>query len=159
MDGIGTTYERLRNRPFQKLVRRIAAVRAAAPFGINYVVNEHTVSELDAAVALADDAGASEFLLLPEHPPTRLAGFTASTARVLHEWVTRYSGRLPLAISETGADGMATCNPLPRETGLCAYAHVAANGVLKRTSFHTEGVPIGAGGLLSALTDLDQQPL
>jgi hypothetical protein len=70
MDGVGRTYERLRNRPFEKLARRLAAVRAAAPFGINYLVNEDTVSELDTAVAFAEEAGASEFLLLPEHPQT-----------------------------------------------------------------------------------------
>src|ERR1019366_2507862 len=108
MDGVGRTYERLRNRPFEKLARRLAAVRAAAPFGINYLVNEDTVSELDTAVAFAEEAGASEFLLLPEDPPNRPGGFTASTARVLHAWVTCYSGGLPLAISETGADGMPT---------------------------------------------------
>jgi MoaA/NifB/PqqE/SkfB family radical SAM enzyme len=157
MDGVGATYERLRNRPFKKLACRLAAVKAAAPFGINYVVNEDTVFELDKAVAFAEEAGASEFLLLPEHPPNRPAGFTSTAARELHAWVTRYSGGLPLAISETGADGMPTCNPLPRETGLRSYAHVDANGVLKRSSFHTEGVAIGTGGLLSALTKLNQQ--
>jgi MoaA/NifB/PqqE/SkfB family radical SAM enzyme len=159
LDGVGATYERLRNRPFQELAHRLAAIKAAAPFGINYLVNADTVSELDTAVVLAEEAGASEFLLLPEHRPGRPGGFTASTGLVLHAWVTRYSGDLTLAISETGADGMPTCNPLPRETGLRSYAHVDANGVLKRTSFHTEGVPIGAGGLLSALTKLNQQPV
>jgi MoaA/NifB/PqqE/SkfB family radical SAM enzyme len=158
MDGVGTTYERLRKRSFQELVGRLGAVKTMAPFGINYVVNEDTVPELDTAAALAEVAGASEFLLLPEHPPNRPAGFTATTERALQAWVARYSGGLTLAISETGASGMPTCNPLPRETGLRSYAHVDANGVLKRSSFHTEGILIGSGGLLSALAKLDQQP-
>jgi MoaA/NifB/PqqE/SkfB family radical SAM enzyme len=157
MDGIGATYERLRNRPFKDLTRRLAGVKVAAPFGINYVVNEHTVSELDEAVDFAAKAGASEFLLLPERPPNRLAGFTSTTACELQAWVMRYSGALRLAISESGSDGMPICNPLLRETGLRSYAHVDANAVLKRTSFHTKGVPIGAGSLLSALTKLNQQ--
>ena len=158
LDGVGATYERLRNRPFQELARRLAAIKATAPFGINYLVNEDTVSELDTAMALAEEAGASEFLLLPEHPPNRPGGFTTTTARELHAWVTRYSGGLNLAISENGAEGMHTCNPLPRETGLRSYAHIDAAGVLKRTSYHTDGVAIGAGGLMSALTKLNQQP-
>ncbi len=149
MDGIGNTYERLRNRSFQELT----------PFGINYVVNEETVLELDAAVTLARDIGALEFLLLPEQPPNRPGGFTANAARVLQAWIIRYSGALPLAISERGADGIPTCNPLPLESGLRSYAHVDAGGVVKRTSFHTGGVPIRADGLLSALTKLNQQPL
>jgi hypothetical protein len=71
--------------------------------------------------------------------------------------VTRYSGRLLLATSETGAEGMPTCNPFPREDGLCSYAHIDANGVLKRSSFDTEGVPIGVDGLMPALAKLNEQ--
>ncbi len=157
MDGVCATYERLRNRSFQEFRRRLTAIKTTAPFGINYVVNEETILELDAAAAFASDAGASQLLLLPEHPAKRLAGFTLSTGRALREWVTHYSGGLTLAISETGAAGMPICNPLPRELGLRSYAHVDASGVLKPTSFHTAGVVIGPGGLLSALTKLKQQ--
>ena len=159
MDGVGPTYERLRNRPFKDFVRRLAAVKAVAPFGINYLVNEDTVSELDTAATVAELAGSSEFLLLPEHPPNRPHGFTTATARALHAWVTRYSGSLTLTISDAGTDGLPTCNPLQREEGLSSYAHVDANGVLKRTSFDAAGVPIGADGFLSALTKLNQQEL
>jgi len=159
MDGVGTTYERLRNRPFKDLLSRLAAVKAVAPFGINYLVNEDTVSELPVALNVAEDMGASEFLLLPEHPPNRPTGFTITTARSLHAWVIRYSGSLRLTISETGADALPTCNPLQPEKGLMSYAHIDASGVLKRTSFHTVGVLIAADGLLSALTKLNQQEL
>ena len=51
---------------------------------------------------------------------------------------------------------MPTCDPLPNETGLQAYAHIDANGFLKRTSFDAEGVHIGSKNLLSALHQLKQ---
>lgn len=69
MDGVGQTYESIRCRPFDVLLERIAAIRRVVRFGINYLVNSKTVGDLDAAVLLAADHGASEFLLLPEEPP------------------------------------------------------------------------------------------
>ena len=72
MDGIDTTYERLRRRPFAKLLQRFAAVRKIAQFGINYVVNADTFPEIDRAVILAKTVGASELLLLPECRPKSL---------------------------------------------------------------------------------------
>ena len=66
MDGVGDTYERLRGRSFASLLQRFEVIRNLAPFGINFVVNSLTLPDLDAAVALAAEVGASEFLLLPE---------------------------------------------------------------------------------------------
>jgi MoaA/NifB/PqqE/SkfB family radical SAM enzyme len=62
MDGIGTTYESLRGKEFHVLCQKLKLVRSLAPFGINFVVNATTFPDLDAAVALANDYGASEFL-------------------------------------------------------------------------------------------------
>jgi MoaA/NifB/PqqE/SkfB family radical SAM enzyme len=154
MDGVGATYERLRNRPFNALQRRLDAIRNIVPFGINYVVNADTLPDIDTATAFAERVGASEFLILPERPMNGRAGLTDDTVKQLQGWVRRYSGGIRLAVSETGAEGMPTCNPLPNETGLRAYAHIDANGVLKRTSFDSEGVAIAGEGVLTALCQL-----
>jgi hypothetical protein len=61
---------------------------------------------------------------------------------------------LRLSVSEKSAEGLPTCNPFTNETGLEAYAHIDAHGVLKQTSFELEGIPIGSKGVLSALTEL-----
>ena len=50
MDGVGSTYESIRGRPFDALLERITALNRITPFGINYVVNSKTVGDLDAAV-------------------------------------------------------------------------------------------------------------
>ncbi len=52
---------------------------------------------------------------------------------------------------------MPTCDPFRNETGLRAYAHIDASGVLKRTSYDDKGVAIGADGFMSALAHLDRQ--
>ena len=154
MDGIGATYETLRGRSFEAFCRRLQQVRTLAPFGINYVVNARTLPELTAATALAAEVGAVEFLLLPEQPTRHRPGIDGQTFQELCRWVRLYRGAVPLTISEDRADGLPACDPLVPETGLRAYAHINAAGVLKRSSFSGNGVVIGHDGVMSALDRL-----
>lgn len=157
MDGIDATYERLRGRSFNVFRRQLSAIGQISRFGINYVVNADTLPDIDAAAVLAEGAGASEFLLLPEQPVNGRGGIADSTADALRVWVGSYSGQMRLAISEIGSEGLPTCNPFHNEIGLRAYAHIDANGLLKYTSFDNEGVAIGSEGFMSALTQLYRQ--
>ncbi|MCW3096198.1 MAG: putative Fe-S oxidoreductase [Chthonomonadaceae bacterium] len=157
MDGVGSTYELLRGRPFAMLCKRLETIHALAPFGINYVVNARTLHDLDAAVKLADEAGAVEFLLLPEQPVRGFGGIDTLTTDALQHWVAQYHGRVPLTISEANAEGFPACNPLAQETGLRAYAHIDASGVLKTSSYNNDGVSIGTDGVIQALTTLQTQ--
>lgn len=154
MDGVGTTYEALRGRPFEALRRRFDTVSALAPFGINFVVNARTLPDLDAATELAAEVGAAEFLLLPEQPVRGNGGIDDRTARALQRWVDLYRGTIPLAVSEAGAEGLPTCDPLASESGLRAYAHIDASGILKGSSYETDGVAIDNGGVVRALAVL-----
>ena len=154
MDGVGPTYESIRCRPFDALLERIAALERVARFGINFIVNSKTVADLDAAVNLAADLGASEFLLLPEEPVGRGVGIDNETTIILRKWVNGYRGSVPLAVSEGGAEGLPTCNPLNAETGLAAFAHIDASGIIKRTSYDTSGILIRENGVMAALDKL-----
>lgn len=154
MDGIGATYEALRGKSFAALRRHLEYVRTLAPFGINYVVNSRTFPDLDAAISLAADMGVADFLLLPEHPVRGSGGIDSTTALELRRWVTRYQGPVPLAVSEAGAEGMPICIPVAHETGLSAYVHIDANGVLKRSSYDYNGITIGSKGVIRALHEL-----
>lgn len=155
MDGVGSTYEALRKRSFASLLQRIDAIKSLAPFGINFVVNALTLPDLEAASQLAGVMGATEFLLLPEQPVRDRSGIDASTLQALRQWVDRYRGPVPLAVSEAGADGLPTCQPLAGEHGLRAYAHIDASGILKRSSYEEDGVTIGDGGVMRALSELE----
>lgn len=154
MDGIGSTYESIRCRPFNTLLERIIALELVARFGINFVVNSKTVGDLDTAVQLAADLGASEFLLLPEEPIGQGVGIDDETTITLRKWVHKYRGSVPLAVSESRAEGLPTCNPLCAETGLAAFAHIDASGVMKRTSYDSSGVYIREDGVMAALDKL-----
>ena len=154
MDGVGPTYESIRCRPFDALLERITALACVARFGINFLVNSKTIGDLDVAVQLAADLGASEFLLLPEEPVGRGVGIDNETALILRKWITEYHGSVPLAVSESGAEGLPTCDPLIAETGLAAFAHIDASGVIKRTSYDKCGILIREDGVMAALNKL-----
>lgn len=157
MDGVNSTYEALRDRPFSHLLNRIKMAKELAPFGINYVVNKRTVAHLDRAISIAANFGASEFLLLPEGPVNSEGGIDDCTLAILREWIEHYSGPIPLTISEANARGINVTNPFANESGLRGFAHIDARGVLKRTSYDKGGQPIGAAGVISALNLLNEE--
>ena len=154
IDGIGVTYEKIRKRSFSALLQKLEVIREIAPFGINYLVNHLTLPEIDAAITLATEVGASEFLLLPELPANKNSGIDERTMRALRRWVKSYDGPVPLTVSEVGQDGMPIADPLPRESGLRAYAHIDAFGMIKKSSYDEYGIPIGMEGVIKALEEL-----
>lgn len=159
MDGVGSTYESNRGRPFDNLIRRIKALQPIVSFGINFVVNSDTIGDLDQALDLAMELGASEFLLLPEISTRARPGIDEGTSIALQAWVHSYRGKIPLAVSEHGASGLPTCEPLGFETGLAAFAHIDAFGTLKRNSYEASGITIGDKGIFQALQNLKQTNL
>jgi len=155
MDGINTTYESIRRRPFAVLIERIKALSKITSFGINFVVNSKTIGDLDTAVQIATEFKAAEFLLLPEVSVKGIGGIDNETIRRLQAWIIKHRGRVPLTISETSADGLPVCNPFSSETGLTSFAHIDASGVLKRTSYDAQGVEISEEGIMEAIYKLN----
>jgi hypothetical protein len=156
MDGVGATYEALRGKTFRHFREQLKLIRALAPFGINFVVNAATIQDIDEAIAVAIESGASEFLLLPERATQARSGIDAGTREALCAWVKAYRSDIRLCVSETDTAGLPTCDPLVQEKGLRSYAHINASGVLKRSSFDKSGVPIGVAGISKALEELRQ---
>ena len=154
VDGVGRTYEEQRVKQFASLLRGMESIATLSPFGINVVVNERTVAELDAMSELAQKVGASELLLLPQQATTAVASMDGVIGQALQDWVSNYRGKVRLAVSEAGMSGLPTCDPLPDERGLQAYAHIDASGMLRPSSYSLAGAKIGDTGVLSALKRL-----
>ncbi|GGZ81516.1 hypothetical protein GCM10010301_63270 [Streptomyces plicatus] len=145
VDGVGATYERLRGRPFEAVVRAAALLGTLAPFGINAVVNGDTVGELDELAEFADKAGASELLLLPEQPTAATSGISNADAQRLVEWAAAARIGARLAISRTGLEAaLPTAEAIPGEDPLDAHMHVDAMGVLRPHAYAPEGLSVGA---------------
>lgn len=154
MDGVGATYECIRRRSFVELLHRLKHVHAVSRFGINVVINERTLLDLDDVARVAADCGACELLLLPQMPTRSVLAIAADTLQKLRRWVDAYKGHLMLCINEASADGFPICDPLTDERGLRAYAHIDAMGVVKHSSYATRGIQLGESGVLLALDQL-----
>lgn len=154
IDGVGRTYEEQRGKKFSSLLRGLESIATLSPFGVNVVVNERTVSELDAIADLAQKVGASELLLLPQQKTIIVPSMNDNVGLKLRDWVTNYRGKVRLAVSTAGASGLPTCDPLPDEQGLQAYAHIDASGMLRASSYSPAGLKIGDTGVLATLKRL-----
>jgi len=151
MDGVNETYESIRRRSFAALLSRLKVIQGVSKFGVNVVVNERTIGELDEVVEVAADFGAVELLLLPQAQTRTVSAITGETMRELQRWVDGYCGPLKLCINEAHTEEFPTCDPLASEQGLRAYAHIDATGTIKPTSYHSTGIAVGEGGVLEAL--------
>jgi MoaA/NifB/PqqE/SkfB family radical SAM enzyme len=157
MDGVGYTYESIRSRSFDSLINKIRLLKEVSPFGINFVVNSVTIRDLNEVAQIADDLGAAELLLLPEVAVGKGTGIDKSTEIDMQTWIQNYRGNVRLAISETHTKGILVCEPFEKETGISAYTHIDANGILKRNSFAQDGVLIENKNILSALQVLREE--
>ncbi len=158
VDGVGSTYERLRGRPYGAVVERLKMISSVAPFGVNYVVNRSTLPDLDIAAATFFSLGASELLLLPEVGVGGRPGIDERTTLSLNEWVSNNWSRYRLSISEAGSDFVTApqFDPHRGDLPLRRYAHIDAGGVLKRSSYDAAGVSMcSTEGVQDALRCLE----
>lgn len=154
VDGVGATYERLRNRPFADVLAAATLLRSVAPIGINTVVNTDTIGELDYLARFAAEVEASELLLLPEQPTAASHGISDADADRLVHWVRTTQTPVRLAISRSGLEAsVPAAETIPNERPLDAHMHVDATGVLRSHAFATEGVQI-MGSILDAVQAL-----
>lgn len=155
VDGVGHTYEQLRGRSFDDLLRRLDIIATIAPFGLNVVVNDQTVSQLDALAALAHKVGASELLLLPQQPARGSAGMSQWASDRLRQWASDPKP-VRLSISRAGIpEGIPLADPFGEEDPLEAHAHIDAGGSLKPHAYADHGVDV-AGSVRDALEKLRQ---
>lgn len=156
VDGVGTTYERLRGRPFAAVVQAAGLLSSLAPFGINAVINADTVGELDDLAAFADEVGASELLLLPEQPTTATPGISDADAQRLVEWAATARTEVRLAISRTGLEAaLPTAEAIPGELPLDAHMHLDATGVLRPHAYASTGLPV-EGSIMDVVQTLKE---
>ncbi len=157
MDGVRSTYEVVRRRSFDAFTERVKAVSEMLPFGINFVVNQTTIGDIEEAVSFGEKMGASEFLLLPEVSFGRGSKIDPNTLCKIKDWVKQYKGTMSLAVSSNFAEEFSCELPLAKESASEAYAHIDADARLKSNSFETEGVRIGDGGVIAALRAMNSR--
>lgn len=154
MDGIGATYENIRNKSFYELKNKLRLLQGNISFGINYVVNRQTINDLEDTSQFIESIGAVELLLLPEESVGLGQAIDSLTLKELCSWIHDYKGSLRLSISSRYQEMVNTDLPLKKEPAYLAFAHIDAEGILKHTSFDMTGYKIDDAGLLAAFQNL-----
>ncbi|TYT74388.1 radical SAM protein [Desulfobotulus mexicanus] len=157
MDGVHHTYEKIRGRSFPSLLEKLSLIKGKIPFGINYVVNEATIIDLTKAAEIAEEFHAKELLILPEAAHGRGKAVTQQTLTQLSDWIGSYRGSLQLSISSAHSELVRSQSPLPCEAEEIAFAHIDANGILKRCSFDSGGQVINDKGIMYAFNKLIEE--
>ena len=150
MDGWEQIHKRSRGVSFASLVSTIANVAGKIRVGVNYLVNDETVGDLERVAHLLASLSVEELLLLPEIGARGEILLSKSGISTLRGWVASYDGPLRLRGSErTCAEILPSVLP-PGDEALLRYVHVDADGIMKPDSFASAGVPIGSGSFLDA---------
>jgi MoaA/NifB/PqqE/SkfB family radical SAM enzyme len=158
VDGIGQTYERNRGRTFGDLEKRIKLISGICRFGINVVVGDRTVWELDGLLECAERWGAEELLLLPEKAISGRAGIGELAYAEMTRWLAsqRRHSSMRVGISRLAdLSGIAIADAFPMEDPITAHAHIDADGGLRADAFTDTRIPIG-GSVIKALKELRQ---
>lgn len=154
VDAVGAEYERIRGRSFGELRERVAHIATVAPFGLNMVVADDRLAQLDPVAAFAAEVGASELLLLPQQAAGAAPALSGAGAGQLAMWISGYRGPVRLAISRLGVpDGLPLADPYEPEDMLAAHAHIDVGGHLRSDAYSAVAVPI-AGSIAFALEEL-----
>ena len=138
MDGIRDTYYSHRGIPFEDFVKRLKYLLGYYKIGINYLVDETTIEDLDEAFSMMKDFGVRELLLLPREPDC-----PESVLSRLYEWIKRNKDRgILIEISSARKGNLPFLAPYREDDDSLDYAHIDAKGLLKESSFTDEGIAL-----------------
>jgi MoaA/NifB/PqqE/SkfB family radical SAM enzyme len=154
IDGPEPYYSSIRGHHLQSLMERLDRVGGRIPLAINTVINPDTLPHLDETAALVRGVGAVDWLLLPE---VRSGEFILSNSewRVLDKWIAERRFDIDLRVPTEAAKHL-TC-PLLLEDPPESYAHISADGHLRRCSYSTGGIRLERMTMTAALRGLKQQ--
>jgi MoaA/NifB/PqqE/SkfB family radical SAM enzyme len=154
IDGPEPYYSSIRRRPLRQLIERLDYIGGKIPLGINTVVNLQTLPYLDEMASVVKRLGAVDWLLLPE---VRDGHFTLTDSewKLLDKWIMERRSEIDLRISTEAAKYL-TC-PLLLEYQPEDYAHISADGYLRRCSYLKGGIALQGSTITAALRDLRQR--
>jgi MoaA/NifB/PqqE/SkfB family radical SAM enzyme len=156
MDAPEPLYSSIRGLPLARVIKNIRQMERRAPIGINTVVNTQTIGGLDELAVIVRDLGAVDWLLLPE---IKNGEFTLSDSEWhrLDHWIVSRSNSFNLRTT-TNAKAHLTGPFLLDETPE-DYAHISANGYLRRCSYGSTGISLrDRPSMLNALRELKMCP-
>jgi MoaA/NifB/PqqE/SkfB family radical SAM enzyme len=156
IDAPEPLYASIRGLPLARVIKNIRLMEGQVPIGINTVVNAQTLGGLDELAAIVRDLRAEDWLLLPE---IKNGEFTLSDSewRRLDSWIISRSTNFSLRTT-TNAKAHLT-GPFLLDDAPEDYAHISANGYLRRCSYRSDGISLrDRPSMLNALRELKMCP-
>jgi MoaA/NifB/PqqE/SkfB family radical SAM enzyme len=156
IDASEPVYSRIRGRSLSALIHRLTRLKdQRIPLGINTVVNRSTFPYLDKLLQLVNETGAVDWLLLPEVANGK---FTLSEDEweLLDLWISRNRHDVELRVTRDATSHLE--GPFLFEDPVKDYAHISADGYIRRCSYGTGGIALGTGvKIMDAVRDLNCQ--
>jgi MoaA/NifB/PqqE/SkfB family radical SAM enzyme len=152
IDAPEPLYSSIRGVPLARVMKNIRRMEGEVPIGINTVVNTQTLDSLDELAAIVRDLGAVDWLLLPQIENGK---FTLSDSewQRLDNWIISHGDDLSLRTT-TNARAYLT-GPFLLDDSPEDYAHISANGYLRRCSYESGGISLrDQPSMLVALREL-----
>lgn len=144
-------YSLIRRRPLQIAVENVRRLAGRIPFAVNTVINRATLPYLDELAILVRELAAVDWLLLPE---VRSGEFTLTDLewQALDRWISEHRFDFELRTAAEAAGHLS--GPFLFENMSEDYAHISADGYLRRRSYANGGVPLRGNTVLNALREL-----
>jgi MoaA/NifB/PqqE/SkfB family radical SAM enzyme len=156
IDAPEPLYSSIRGLPLAGVIKNIRQMEAQVPIGINTVVNTQTLGGLDELAVIVRDLGAVDWLLLPEIKDGK---FTLSDSewQRLDNWIISHSHDLNLRTTSNAKPYLS--GPFLLDDALEDYAHISADGYLRRCSYGSTGISLrNRPSMLVALRELNICP-
>ncbi len=143
MDGLHKNYEFLRGIPFKIFLEKLGIVKNCVRFGLNILVNDLTVDELDDIAEFSEKNKSSEILLLPEINRQGNLAMKGKSIEKMNCWIESNYKLLPLSISINAAQ-IINSPILPIQNNLLPnnpeeFVHINSQKILKTSAFDKYG--------------------
>lgn len=157
LDGVKDIHFRERGIDYQCMLQKIEACAIeGVRVGVNYLINDETVRDLNAMVDDMSRVGASELLLLPEVVTHGRYGVSKCALEKLRDWCCSNDSNVRVRLSAGFHEYVPEAVVMPGDARLRAYAHIDCFGVIKKTSFESAGVKI-TDGIIEAYQTLTKE--
>jgi MoaA/NifB/PqqE/SkfB family radical SAM enzyme len=146
IDGLYSIYEKNRNQCFVDIIDKIKILKTKGDVGINYLLTDETVLQLDQFALFAKTLKPHEILLIPCLNKKGQRALSNKSIYFIQLWLDKYRNIFPLAFSYSGFDIVKNyALPIQDFNNIkqCHYfMHINAKGELMKNAFNGLALPI-----------------
>ena len=133
-----STYKSIRGIEFSELKNNISKLNGKIKFGINMVVTENTIQELDMMLLFVKEIGAEELLLLPKIE-NGVISLKKDGLKMLEKWINVNYDSFPIRILEQSRTEIDFPTLFNNDEYYLDYLYLSAKKSLQKNSYQKQG--------------------